>query len=209
MTRPRIRLAWITIVVALVALTTVAPSQEVPPGHPPVPARMTPPAAEGASEAIPADVESVDAIIKAYYDTMSGPAGEARDWGRMRSLFIPDARLVTSRVTGAGTIPVVLKLDDFIQINGSYFEQGGYFETELSRKVDQFGSIAQAFSTYASRRALDDEAPYSRGINSFQVMQMDDRWWIVTIMWDFERPENPIPERYLTATPDPGEVNGE
>ena len=42
-------------------------------------------------EANPADVASIDAIMKAVYDVISGDAGQKRDWDRFRSLFYKDA----------------------------------------------------------------------------------------------------------------------
>jgi hypothetical protein len=38
------------------------------------------------------DVKSMDAIIAALYEVISGPAGQQRDWDRMRNLFVPGAR---------------------------------------------------------------------------------------------------------------------
>jgi hypothetical protein len=37
----------------------------------------------------PADVNSMDAIIAAVYDVISGPAGKKRNWDRMRSFSCP------------------------------------------------------------------------------------------------------------------------
>ena len=51
----------------------------------------------------PADVESVDAIVAAVYDVISGPAGQARDWDRWRSLFLPEARLIAVGQAPDGT----------------------------------------------------------------------------------------------------------
>ena len=50
------------------------------------------------------------------------------------------------------------------------------------------------WSSYESRRA-PGEAPFARGINSMQLLKDGDRWWIVTIYWDSERPDNPLPEK--------------
>ena len=44
----------------------------------PIPATAQQPAAD------PADVASIDAIITAVYDVISGDAGVARDWDRFR-----------------------------------------------------------------------------------------------------------------------------
>jgi hypothetical protein len=153
---------------------------------------QSPPAAK------PADVESIDAIMKAVYDVISGPAGEKRDWDRFRSLFIPEARLIPSspRREGEGFGYRVLSPEDFVTSSGPVMEKDGFFEQEIHRVVEQFGQIAHVFSTYESRRSLD-AAPFARGINSFQLMNDGKRWWVVTIYWTAERPDLPIPKKYL------------
>jgi hypothetical protein len=145
------------------------------------------------------DVHSVDAIVGALYDVISGPAGETRDWGRMRSLFVPGARLIPTkpRSDSSGADARVLTIDEYIERSGPVLEKNGFFEKEIARKTESFGNIVQLFSTYASRRAEDDKEPFARGINSIQLLKDGDRYWIVTVLWDAERPDSPIPERYL------------
>ena len=46
------------------------------------------------------DVGSIDAIITAAYDGISGPAGQKRDWDRERSLYFPGARLIPTAKAG-------------------------------------------------------------------------------------------------------------
>lgn len=152
--------------------------------------RPVPPAA-------PADVASVDAIIKAVYDVISGPAGQKRDWDRFRSLFVPGARLIPAVRRQDSTRAVVLTPEDYIARSGPQLEERGFFERELHRVTEAYGDIVHAFSTYDSKRTSADPAPFARGINSFQLMKDGNRWWIVTIYWFSERPDAPIPEKYL------------
>ena len=70
--------------------------------------------------------------------------------------------------------------------------------TETARRVETYGHIAHAWSTYESRHKAEDPEPFARGINSIQLMHDGARWWIVTIFWEAETPENPIPEKYLS-----------
>ena len=151
-------------------------------------------------DANPKDVESMDAIIEAVYDVISGPAGEKRDWDRMRSLFIPEAVLMPS-----GQNPKTKEvgyrywgIEDYISQAGSTLEKDGFFEVEVARKTEQYGTIAHVFSTYESRRNQDDDKPFTRGINSIQLLKGKDRWYIVSIFWMGESPEYPIPETYLS-----------
>lgn len=147
-------------------------------------------------EARPADVESVDAILTAVYEVISGAAGEERDWERFLSLFYPDARLIPARsLPGRGEL-TIWSPDEYVEQVGPRLTDTGFFEVEVGRTEERFGIVAHAFSTYESRRT-PGEAPFSRGINSFQLLEHDGRFWILQILWDSEGPERPIPVRYL------------
>lgn len=140
----------------------------------------------------------MDAILAALYDVISGPAGQKRDWDRMRSLFIPGARLIPTRKRPDGlTEARVLDVEGYIAATGPNLEKSGFFEKEVSRRTETFGSITQVFSTYESRRNADDAKPFARGINSIQLLNDGKRWWVVTIYWQAENAETPIPTKYL------------
>lgn len=144
----------------------------------------------------PADVASIDAIMAAVYDVISGPAGQARDWNRMRSLFTDQARLMPKGPRGLR----IGSVDDYIAVSGPLLEREGFFEREVARRVEQYGDIAHVFSTYEARRTTDGPA-FMRGINSFQLVRHNDRWWVVSIMWQAETPQTPIPQHYLASPP--------
>ena len=154
---------------------------------------------QGAVPANPADVASIDAIMAATYDVISGPAGQRRDWNRMRSLFTSNGRLMPKGGAGLRSGSV----DDYISSSGPLLEERGFFERDVARRVEQYGDIAHVFSTYEARRTADGPA-FMRGINSFQLVRHNDRWWVVSIMWQAETPQNPIPAHYL-STPNSGE----
>jgi hypothetical protein len=146
----------------------------------------------------PADVASMDAIIAALYDVISGPAGQKRDWDRFRSLFIPGARLIPTGRAQDGTVRHRVQTpDDYIATSGAMLEQRGFFEREIGRAVDTFGNVSHVFSAYDSRNTAADPQPFARGINSIQLLNDGKRWWIVTVYWDSERTDNPIPAKYL------------
>lgn len=158
------------------------------------------------------DVETIDGIIAAVYDVISGPAGQKRDWERMRTLFAPGARLMpTAPVRPQGAAPdapltgdephavQVLDVDGYIARAGKYLEENGFFESESARRVETYGHIAHAWSTYESRHKRNDPEPFARGINSIQLMHDGRRWWLLTIFWEAETPRTPIPEKYLKS----------
>jgi hypothetical protein len=147
------------------------------------------------------DVSSLDAIMSSIYDVISGDAGKARDWDRFRSLCASNARLIPVRKDpkdGSFSLHTYTP-EEYIQTASPFMAKQGFFERESARRVEQYGHIAHVFSTYESRHALTDKEPFARGINSFQLFFDGKRWWIVTIFWDAETPENKIPPKYLKS----------
>jgi hypothetical protein len=142
-----------------------------------------------------ADTDSIDSVVKAVYEVISGPAGP-RDWARFRSLFADGARLISIRVPAGKPTPNVMTVDDYAKNAGASFEKTAFYEASVANRVESFGNIAHVFSTYESRRA-PGEKPFARGINSFQLVKDGDAWKVMTILWDSEREGNPIPEKYL------------
>ncbi|MBQ5939909.1 hypothetical protein J8847_07735 [Massilia sp. AB1] len=148
----------------------------------------------------PADVASVDAIVKAVYDVISGPAGAPRDWDRMRSLFAPEGRMMAVGQRPDGSYAMrQMTPDDYIARNTKNFATMGFFESELARTVETFGQVAHVFSTYEARHAPSDAKPFMRGINSIQLVNDGKRWYVLSLVWRAEDPQLPLPERYLQS----------
>lgn len=160
-------------------------------------------AAADANAAVPApragDVDSIDSILAALYGTISGGVGETRDWERFRSLFHPGARLIpTGTPKDADKARArVLTPEDYIRASGPLLERIGFRETEVARRVDRFGHVAQVFSTYEGHSAGGDVPATLRGINSIQLFHDGSRWWILNVLWMQESDAHPIPGPYL------------
>jgi hypothetical protein len=157
-------------------------------------------AAAPAFQARVADVQSVDGIVAALYDVISGEAGKPRDWDRMRSLFAPEGRLMA--VGARPDSNFVLRgmgVEDYISRNSKAFATMGFFEKEAARTTDTFGQIVHVFSTYESRHAPADAKPFQRGINSIQLYHDGKRWWIVNVLWRAEDEHLSLPEKYLRS----------
>jgi len=149
------------------------------------PAKQTPAATP---QATPADVASADAIVAALYDVISGPAGKKRDWNRMRSLFIPQGRLIPIVPRKEGGFGArVLSVEDYVNGSGNYLETNGFFEREVSHKDERYENLVHRFSAYESRHKADDATPFARGTNSIQLMFDGSRWWVITVAWDSEK----------------------
>jgi hypothetical protein len=158
-----------------------------------------PPAMATEPAARPGDVDSIEHIIAAVYDVISGPAG-ARDWDRFRTLYHPDGRLVSSRRNDKGAVTArVMTPDEYSERAGEYFLKQGFFESAAANRIEVFDHIAHVWSTYESRHAKN-EKPFARGINSFQLIHDGTRWWILSVYWAEEDASHPLPEKYSSST---------
>ena len=137
----------------------------------------------------PDDVKSLDSILVAIYDVISGPAGD-RDWNRFRSLFVPEARLTSATRKDGGPVRL-LDVNGYAGGAGGYFKTHAFYESAITNRIQTFGNIAQVFSSYASRTA-PNEKPFARGVNSIQLFNDGTRWWVISILWDEESPTNPL-----------------
>jgi hypothetical protein len=166
--------------------STPAAAQQAPPSE-----RVPTPAAE--------DVATIDGAVAAIYAAISGPAGQPRDWDRFRSVMHPDARLIPTGPTPTGGRGAnVWSVEDYIERAGTQLEASGFFENELGRRTDRYGSVVHLMSAYESLRTADGE-PFARGVNSFQLFWDGSRWWVMNIFWEQETPQNPIPGDLIGA----------
>ncbi len=186
------------------ALFSLAPGAfaQVADVKPAVPAATAPAVAAAVAPARPAarpaDVASIDAIMAALYDVVSGPAG-TRDWDRLRSLFIADGKMgVIGAKPGGGFGHRSMSVEDYIARSSKTFSEMGFFETEVARTSDAFGQLTHVFSTYEARKAPADK-PFIRGINSLQLYNDGTRWWVISLLWRAEDDKLSLPEKYLKS----------
>jgi predicted metalloprotease with PDZ domain len=140
------------------------------------------------------DVAEIDNIIKTLYDVISGDAGP-RNWERFRSLYTTNAFMgMTAATPGGGSRFITFTPEEYIKRNGPAFLKDSFREKEISRTVNQFGNIAQVFTTYEYN--LGNGKAIKRGINSVQLVKEQGRWWIASIVWQEENKDLPIPAQY-------------
>ena len=142
------------------------------------------------------DVKSVDAIIGAVYAVISGDPGQARDWNRFRNLFKPETRLIPTRKNESGELIIrAMSPEEYIELFSSRVSTG-FFEKELHRVSESYGTVTHAFSTYETKEKKDGPVT-NRGINSIQLFYDGQRYYIITIFWCAESMGFPLPEKYL------------
>jgi hypothetical protein len=134
------------------------------------------------------DGDAIGAVVDEMYAMISGPAGP-RDWSRQAAVFHPMSRQIRTWVEADGTPAMkAMSPDEYAADTTPFFAANPFYEVEIARRIDVFGNMAQVWSAYEARRALDDEVPERRGINSIQLFRgAEGRWQIVSMIWDNER----------------------
>lgn len=196
--------------VALAAAASIAAiaspiAAQAPPAKPP--SSQSPPAGArrptSSDRVSEVDGASIDSIIAALYASVSHDEASSPNWERMRGIFLQVGMLIPPK-NPRSELFTVLDVDGFeqrvkesIASTKAKGDPTSFFEKEIARRADCFGNVCQVFSTYESRRAPADEKPFVRGINSIQLVNDGHRWWVASVAWDQERPDNPIPPQYL------------
>jgi hypothetical protein len=141
-----------------------------------------------------ADLVAIDRTIHEVYAVISGPPGQKRDFDHMRSLFAPGATLKAIGPKGlrGGS------LEDYISRNKDILEKEGFTERELGRRVEIWGGLATAWSAYDGRTATGSFR--ERGINSFQLVKIEGKWLVASILWQEETPDNPLPRNLIKGS---------
>ena len=182
-------------ILLLVLLLLGSPSPGLPTASKP---GSSPTKKETAAKAAKADVSTPAALVQAAYESISGGVGKERDWKRMRALWLKSARIVLSSENYEGKIRYEnLNLEDYISRVTDFYQEEGFFTVELAQDVQRFGNIAHIWSTFEIRKGSLTGPVVNRGINSWQLVKNDGRWWISHLSMDFESSRQPIPDRYL------------
>ncbi len=147
-------------------------------------------------EPLAEDVGSIDGIVKAFYEVVSGGIGVPRQWSRDRTLYIPDVRFIGMNERGGKIVADVMSHQKYVEGTNDFLVQEGFVEKEIKRVTRRFGNMAQVFSTYEFSTSGKNKVS-GRGVNSIEMFFDGKRWWISAVTWDEERPNNPIPKEFL------------
>lgn len=154
-------------------------------------------------EAIAADVANPNSLVNAYFNAISGPPG-GRNWNRVNSLFRADAQVNAVNYNEDGTAQVTFgTISDYIEGIKPFFQNHGFRQEELKRELKQYENIAQVFCSYKSVYFFpeDGKSTVELGMMSIQLVFDEDRWWISSLFWNPEGPEDQIQAAFLPEQP--------
>lgn len=140
--------------------------------------------------------QSPDGVAQRMLEIISGPKGEERDWNEYRNLFLPRAQKIMITKTKDGSERIrVMNIEEFIRNVGPFYSRDGFEEYVIGLEVDEFNGIAQVFQSFYCRNLIGTYE--NRGINSYQCIYANGRWWIASTMFTNESEESPLPKEYL------------
>lgn len=144
----------------------------------------------------PADVATIAEIVRVSYEVISGPAGAPRQWRRDSTLYSPTATFVAMSERDGKAVVKTMTAEDYRRVNNARFVADGLFETEVGSRIERFGNVAYVRSVSESRRTPNGPID-GRYVNYFALYWDGARWWISGMVWDAERPNNPIPKSWI------------
>jgi hypothetical protein len=141
------------------------------------------------------DVSSIDGLVKAYYEVVSGPAGQPRDWGRDATLYIPGVRFVVFNKDKNGkTTAQSMSHQEFVDASDATMVDKGFYEHEIHRITHRAGDVAHVLST-AENASSPNGVAQGRSIDSLELYWDGKRWWIASAnVWQAGAGESLPPE---------------
>ena len=147
----------------------------------------------------PADVGSIEGIMRAWYDVINGPPGAPRQWRRDSTLYMPGAMFVAMGIKDGKPEVATFTPEQYRRAVDPSFVKNGFYEVEVGSRIERFGNVAQVRSVYETRRVAGGPLT-GRGINYVMLYWDGSRWWISGAEWDDERPDNPIPPGWVGSS---------
>jgi len=143
------------------------------------------------------EVGTLDGIMKAYYDVVTVKKGGKVSYTRDSLLHVPNALVGMAQKGKDGKVSLkLISLKQFHINSDALLEKDGFYEGEINRRIENFGSIYHVWSTYEAKNT-EDGPVIERGINSIQLYFDGTRFWILSWVFENETNDQRIPQKYL------------
>lgn len=141
-------------------------------------------------------VQSIEGITSKMIELISGDIDEPRNWDEYRNLFLPTAQKISINRSAPPSRQVrSMNLEEFVRNVGPAYKRDGFEEVSIGLTINEYNGIANVFQSFYCKNL---KGTYEkRGINSYQLVYADNRWWIASTTFTNETEENPIPAHFL------------
>lgn len=138
------------------------------------------------------DVSSIDAIINAYYEVISGASSDP--WQFERDKYIHSANAAITRFDENGKTETHTLEAEYVPM--ALAPKGDFYEKELKRIVSKHGNMAQVWTAFEIRTDPNMTSKV-RGLNSIQLHFENGRWYIDSWTCEMESDKNSIVTEFL------------
>lgn len=139
--------------------------------------------------------QGINQAVRNAYALISFDEGSTPDYEALKSVFMPQATFYNF---AADSLRFQF-LDEFVAGFKGAIDAGSlmaFKEVELGGKTEYFGKVGHRMSAYGSYINGSEEI-LAKGVNSFQVLKVDGKWLVNSIIWDIEKMDQPIPDKFL------------
>ncbi|NQY10297.1 MAG: hypothetical protein HRT71_12390 [Flavobacteriales bacterium] len=144
------------------------------------------------------DVSSIEKLCDAMLQAFSGKASEQKDWTRFENLFLT----LSQQINVAGGDEPYVNVESmaaFMEEEKPWYDKTDFSEWAIKYTIREFGNMASVIQTfgYEYNTPSDDDAAIGAGFTAFQLIYLEERWWIVSLIWEGETEKNKIAEQYM------------
>ncbi len=143
-------------------------------------------------------LQTPEGITAKMLEFISFEKGETKDWDEYRNLFLPTAQKISLRPSEGQPLSRQVRsrnIEEFVRYAGPQYPKDGFEEIVIGVDVQEFNGIATVFQSFYCKNL--NGTYEARGINSYQLVYLNNRWWIASTMFINEDDQNPLPDKYL------------
>lgn len=139
--------------------------------------------------------QTIEGIVQELLRLICSAEGKKRNLDAVRDLFLPTAQLTVLNHDDDLSMPAeTVSLDEFMEyLEDPYYDEG-FVEYEIGKVINEYNGIANVFQSF---HAKDIEGSEARGISSYQLIYLQNRWWITHLQWTTDDNGVSVPGRYL------------
>ncbi len=139
-------------------------------------------------------LRTADGVVGELYKLVTFEAGALPDWDKVKSLFLDQAVVVLRTARDKTTVfSVDGFVEDFVRFSErADVEKKGFSERIVHKKSMVYGDIAHILVLYEAHITGSPRAP-QQGVDSFQLIRKDGRWWVVSITNEIVTADRPVP----------------
>ncbi|MBX2828362.1 MAG: hypothetical protein KTR22_09370 [Flavobacteriaceae bacterium] len=143
------------------------------------------------------DFQDINAVVNETQRIISINKGQVIDTARFKKLFLPSAQFTVVGKEKGEHVHETMNLKDFLVMLTDIYYSNGYFETGTGQITEEYEGIAHVMQSFYGE---DSEGEKGWGVNSYQLIYFQKRWWIANMLWTMsEQAGKDIPEKYLKA----------